>query len=158
MTWFAFAGYNGGKAIDLAGVQEKIAVSWGFHGYGTEAQAEAQPNSVNLVQKVEVDALIADYKAAVSGGEQPGGPNASNLLKGASQADTNAAKNAAKSVIGAGWNLTFGNTTGLLSRILKVVIGGVLLLAGILKLSGTDKTLEAVVPIVGGPAGRLLKA
>ena len=32
MTWFAFKGYNDGQAIDLAGVQEKIAVGWRFHG------------------------------------------------------------------------------------------------------------------------------
>jgi hypothetical protein len=56
------------------------------------------------------------------------------------------------------WVLGFGNTTGLLTRILKVAFGGILLVAGVLKLSGANKTLEQVVPLVGGPAGKLLAA
>lgn len=76
MTWFAFQGLNGGKAVDLAGTQEKQAVAEGFHGYATEAQAEAQPNSVNLVTRVFADAWIADYNAAVREKAQPGGANA----------------------------------------------------------------------------------
>jgi hypothetical protein len=91
MTWFAFKGYNNGAAIDLAGVQEKEAVSLGFHGYPTQLQAQAHPNSVNILQKLTVNALIADYKYAVASGEQPGGPNANilnpvNDAKGAAQA------------------------------------------------------------------------
>lgn len=78
MTWFAFHGYNSGKAIDIAGLQEKEAVGQGFHGYGSEKQAEAQPNSVNILQKAFVNAIIADYNAAVKQGSQPGGPN--NIL------------------------------------------------------------------------------
>jgi hypothetical protein len=80
MTWFAFQGLNGGKAIDIAGVQEKDAVAWGFHGYATEAQAEAKPNSVNIATRIAADLLIADYHTAVSQGAQPGGPNASNPI------------------------------------------------------------------------------
>jgi hypothetical protein len=76
MTWFAFHGYG---TIDLAGVQEKLAVSWGFHGYATERQANAHPNSVNILQKGIVNALEQDYQAAISTGSQPGGPNASSL-------------------------------------------------------------------------------
>jgi hypothetical protein len=83
MTWYAFRGYN---TIDLAGAQEKVATAWGFHGYATRAQAEAHPNSVNLLQKAIVDTLEADYAAAVKGGAQPGGPNASNPLASGLQA------------------------------------------------------------------------
>jgi hypothetical protein len=79
MTWFAFSGLNSGKAVDLAGTQEKQAVIEGFHGYATEAQAEAHPNSVNLVTRVLADGWIADYSAAVREGAQPGGPNATIL-------------------------------------------------------------------------------
>ncbi len=75
MTWFAFKGLNGGKAVDLAGTQEKQAVVEGFHGYATEAQAEAAPNSVNLVTRVLADGWIADYNAAVKEQAQPGGKN-----------------------------------------------------------------------------------
>lgn len=75
MTWFAFQGLNGGKAINLAGTQEKQAVVEGFHGYGTEAQAEAQPNSINFLTRGLADVWIADYNKAVQEGAQPGGPN-----------------------------------------------------------------------------------
>lgn len=94
MTWFAFKGYNNGKAIDLAGSQEKEAVSLGFHGYGTEQLAETQPNSVSLFQKLFVNAFIADYNMAVKQGSQPGGPNANILnpataVKAGVQGDVN---------------------------------------------------------------------
>jgi hypothetical protein len=42
------------------------------------------------------------------------------------------------------WRLVFGNTGGLLGRILKVVIGAVLLLSGILRLTGADKTAMGI--------------
>lgn len=50
------------------------------------------------------------------------------------------------------WSLKFGNVTGLLTRILKVGIGAFLLLAGLMKLTGTDK---AALGIAGAAAGRL---
>jgi hypothetical protein len=73
VTWFAFSGY---PTIDLAGSQEKEAVVLGWHGYATQAQAEASPNSVNIFQKPFLDLVEADYAAAVRAGEQPGGKNA----------------------------------------------------------------------------------
>jgi hypothetical protein len=56
------------------------------------------------------------------------------------------------------FRLVFGNTTGLLGRILKVGVGLVLIIAGALKITGAGKTLEQVLPVVGGPAGKLLSA
>jgi hypothetical protein len=79
MTWFAFKGYDNGAAIDLAGPQETAAVSIGFHGYATQAQAQANPNSVNALTGWWVTTIIADYGTAVKEGAQPGGPNA-NIL------------------------------------------------------------------------------
>jgi hypothetical protein len=76
MTWFAFQGYNGGKAVDIAGSQEKEAAALGFHGYATQAQAQANPNSVNILNSWAVNEMIADYAAAVKEGAEPGGPNA----------------------------------------------------------------------------------
>lgn len=73
MTWFAFNGY---PTIDLAGSQEKEAVVLGWHGYATQAQAEANPNSVNILQKAFLNLAELDYATAVRAGEQPGGPNA----------------------------------------------------------------------------------
>src|SRR5258708_21183047 len=74
MTWFAFHGYG---TIDEAGVQEKQLVAAGFHGYATKAQAEANPNSANLLQKLLVNAAEADYQAALKTQAQPGAQNPS---------------------------------------------------------------------------------
>lgn len=63
----------------------------------------------------------------------------------------------AKGIAGA-WKLQLGNTGGLLVRTLKVGVGLVLLVAGVLKLSGASRKLDTIVPVVGGPAGRLLRA
>ena len=79
MTWFAFSGLNNGQAINLAGSQEKQAVIEGFHGYGTEAEAESHPNSVNIVTRYLADTWIADYNAAVKEQAAPGQANA-NIL------------------------------------------------------------------------------
>ena len=86
MTWFAFQGLNSGKAINLAGVQEKTATAEGFHGYATEAQAEANPNSVNIITQGFADLFITDYSAAVKEGAQPGGPNNITTAGGAANA------------------------------------------------------------------------
>jgi hypothetical protein len=80
VTWFAF---KGSPTINLAGAQEKLAVSLGFHGYSTQAEAAAHPNSVNVLQQTYVNILELDYRQAVSAGQQPGGPNA-NLANPAS--------------------------------------------------------------------------
>lgn len=79
MTWFAFNGLNGGQAVNLAGTQEKQAVVEGFHGYATQAQAQAAPNSVNLITRTFADAWIADYNAAVKEQAAPGQKNATIL-------------------------------------------------------------------------------
>lgn len=151
MTWFAFQGLNSGKAVDLAGTQEKQAVVEGFHGYSTEAQAEANPNAVNVITRVFADAWIADYNAAVKEQAQPGGANA-NILNPAT-----AVKAAVTGAL-SDWHLTFGGFNGILVRGLKILFGGILVIAGLIKLTGTDKTLQQVIPVVGGPAGKLLKA
>jgi|SRR5215469_1703614 len=146
MTWFAWKGYNGNKAVDIAGSQEKEAVSLGFHGYGTEKEAETKPNSVAglpnplaIPQKAFVNGIIADYKAAKAQGEQPGGPNSTltpgNIVKGAAQG--------AASVAGNTVATAFGDVLSAIPwvRIIKVVAGGALLLLGLAKLTGADKTI-----------------
>lgn len=154
MTWFAFSGLNNGKAVNLAGVQEKTATSEGFHGYATEAQAESQPNSVNFLTKVFADAFISDYKAAVSEQAQPGGKNANITNPGtAASAATSGAANAVESVIGpaikdALSSIPFLNaltSANLWLRIAKVMLGGALLLVGTVKLVGADKSATGTV-------------
>lgn len=137
MTWFAFSGYNSGKAIDLAGTQEKQAVVTGFHGYASEAQAEANPNSVNFFQKLEVNAFIADYHAAVKQGSQPGGKN--NILTPSGAAGAVAQGSPLGSAITSveGFVSAFGDKN-LWIRVAKVVIGGSILIVGIAKLTGFE--------------------
>jgi hypothetical protein len=124
MTWFAFKGY---PTISLAGIQEKQAVGLGFHGYATMEQATQHPNSVNILQKVTLNVLEADYKEALKAGQQPGGPD-SNLANPAN--DIGAAANlAGVGAIGDFFNrLTQGNTW---LRVGEVVVGLLILYIGL---------------------------
>lgn len=125
MTWFAFKGYNNGQPIDIAGLQEKEAVSEGFHGYATAKDATAHPNSVNFLQKALVNGLIADYKAAVDTGTQPGGPN--NIFDIPGQIAT-------KWLKGLGGNIASGLEAGfvsLLKDLWNVIVGPVEIVAGV---------------------------
>lgn len=144
MTWFAFQGLNSGKAIDLAGIQEKDAVAIGFHGYSTEAQAEANPNAINPITQIEADLLIADYNAALQQQSQPGGKNASNPIGAAATGILN------QTGIGSALNniddffakLKDGN---LWLRVGEVVLGIVLIAASIGKLTGANNVVTSTV-------------
>lgn len=155
MTWFAFQGYNNGKAIDLAGTQEKQAVATGFHGYSTEAQAESNPNSVNFLQKLEVNAFIADYKAALKTQSQPGGKNA-NITNPATAANAAVTGSPLGSAITSveGFVSAFGNKN-LWIRVAKVVVGGSILIVGVAKLTGFEKEARKVgtAALKATPAG-----
>ena len=147
MTWFAFKGLNGGKAIDLAGSQETLAAGEGFHGYATEAQAEASPNAVNPVTQLLADAWIADYNAAVKENAQPGGANA-DILNPATAAAA-AATGAVNSVPGL---QQVGSFFGALAegstwtRVAEGILGIILIAVGLARLTHA-------VPIVTKIAG-----
>jgi hypothetical protein len=70
-------------------------------------------------------------------------PNTGSPATVATGTASTAAKKAASSVLG-GWNLIFGNTTGLAGRILKVVFGGVLVILGLARLSGAKRDILQV--------------
>jgi hypothetical protein len=111
----------------------------GWHGpFGTKAEALA---------------YYQQNAASHSGWKAPTG-----LAGNLGNAVSTVAGGAVKSVLGDGFHLVFGNTSGLLGRILKVAFGVILIVAGVLKLSGTDKKLEQVIPVVGGAAGKVLMA
>lgn len=118
MTWFAFKGY---PAINVAGAQEKLAVSLGFHGYSTQTEAAARPNSVNALQQTYVNILELDYRQAVSAGQQPGGPNANLANPGSDIAAGLTGVNA----IGSFFNRLTGKNLWL--RAAEFGIGGMLL-------------------------------
>ena len=152
MTWFAFQGLNGGKAVDLAGVQEKEATGQGFHGYATESLAESHPNSINPITRVLADGWIADYNAAKGEQAQPGGKNAS-ILNPATAAS--AVASSAESDLGLTGLDSFFTALGKLStwvRVLKVIGGGVLLLSGLFRITGADKAAKGALGIAGKAA------
>lgn len=130
MFWVAFKGYNNGKAISLGWLEQVEAEAYGMHGYPTEAQAEAKPNTVPAIAKAQVNAWIFNAQGSVT-------THVKNKV-------TSTVANAAKSVLGSGWSLVFGNTTGLLGRIIKVGLGGILIIAGITRISGVKKDIIAV--------------
>ena len=130
MFWVAWKGYNGGKAVSLGAVEQLEAEAYGMHGYPTAAQAEAKPNSVNAVEKPQVNAWIV----------------AANDITGNPVADAGHAASAAANAA------TGGNLATLESaltskntyiRIAKVVTGIVMIIVGLLKLTGTDKAATA---------------
>lgn len=145
MTWYDIKWNGQTYILNATGATEKTLTILGIHGYATEAEAEAHPQTMN------------DLQAAAGGAQAIGGtsgsatniPTPGGVVSGAGTAAAAAAT---------GWHLTFGNFSGLLTRTLKIVFGGILLIAGILKLSGASQKLEQVLPVVGGPAGKVLAA
>ena len=65
------------------------------------------------------------------------GANITNTVK----APVTAAAKAVTSAIPSAFNLVFGNTTGLLTRILKVAFGGILIISGIMKMTNAKQDL-----------------
>lgn len=147
MTWFAFQGLNNGKAINLAGSQEKEAVIEGFHGYGTEAQAEQHPNSVNLITRGIADVWIADYKAAVKEGAQPGGPN--NILT--PQGAAGAVGSTIPGVQQIGDFFSALSSKNLWIRAAKIAIGGALVIIGLAHITGAGNAVAAAARKVPVP-------
>jgi hypothetical protein len=86
-------------------------------GSATQAQAAAEA-------KKEFPAGKAPTTAGISAG---------SIAKGAA-ADAGQA-------LGSGVNLTFGNTTGLLGRTLKVVLGLTLIIAGVINMTGAKSVV-----------------
>lgn len=135
MTWFAWQGMNNGKAVNLSGITEKMAVADGFHGYATEAQAEANPNSVNPLTRVEAEAFIPGTFA-----NNPAGSVANGL--------GNAAGNAAASAANSAFSGLFGgvNSSNFWLRLVEGILGIALIGVSLAKLSGTDNVITKVIP------------
>jgi hypothetical protein len=144
-VWYAFTGYNGGKAVSLpvgpAGTYE--ADLYGFHGYATAAQAQANPNGVpgaNILNPVsdlerqQVAGWVSNAQASASG--TAAGPVVSEVPgAGAVASDTATIASFVGSL----------SNSGTWIRVAKVVIGGVLVIVGLAKLSGAGKVIEDVV-------------
>jgi hypothetical protein len=63
-TWFAFHGYNNNQAVNVSIFDMTELDALGMHGYPTQAEANAKPNSVNLFQAPIVNAAIDDANNA----------------------------------------------------------------------------------------------
>lgn len=113
--------------------------------FTSEAAAKKATPSTNLSIKDLVGLALGGAEAVASSGATAGGNDPS----------------ASTGNVGIGlptWALSLKGFNGILTRFLKITIGGILLIAGILKLTNTDKTLEQVLPLLGGPAGKVLRA
>jgi len=144
-VWYAFKGYNAGKAVSLpvgpAGTYE--ADLYGFHGYATAAEAQANPNGVpgaNILNPVsdlerqQVAGWVSTAQASASG--TAGGPVVSEV-PGAGAAVS--ATETVAQFLGALSN------SGTWIRVAKVAIGGVLVIVGLVQLTGAGKVIEDVV-------------
>lgn len=138
MTWFAFQGLNGNKAVNLTGLTEKMAAADGFHGYATEAEAEAQPNSLNPLTSIEAKSFIP-------------GTFANNPAKSVAGAAGNAVGSAAQSAasdLGLGsLDAFFSTLTNKLIwiRISEVALGIVLIAVGVAKLAETNSLARGIM-------------
>lgn len=138
---------------------------WWKVSYHTNQMTRTGGQSVPGVAYVEApDAATAKKKVEAQKGLQPAeidsvsgpmNPHAKDMAVGGNP--VTGTVNVVKSAIPNAFSLVFGNTTGLLLRALKVIFGGILITAGVIKLSGADKTLNQVLPLVGGPVGKVLK-
>lgn len=121
------------------------------------AEAVAFPNQVIFFTSQQA---ALNFSSAHGGGNNPGNTGALGQALGggntALNAGTQAAQNAATGKLFS-FNLGASGISAWFTRGLKVLFGGILIMAGILKLTNTDKTLNQVLPVIGGPAGKVLK-
>lgn len=139
MTWFAFKG--SGSVYNLTGVAEKELAATGAHGYATEAQAKAHPNAPESGAQAAL--LAADQVSA----SLPAGGGLSGVQSGTTQA--------AASPIGtlAGFLGLSGKISGtnLVIRGAKVIIGGLLLIIGLVHITGADNAVASLARKVPVP-------
>jgi hypothetical protein len=125
VTWFCFPG--GWGCYNLNGIAEKELAATGAHGYATEAQAQAKLNaSPTAAQQV----LLQGFKISSS---SPVGAGATGIQQTSSSSS---------SPFGtlAGFLGLSGKISGtnLVIRAVKVIIGGLLLVVGLVHLTGVS--------------------
>lgn len=145
MPWF----YNS----DSGKLVHEDPPSLGYYTYEAALHTGTGWHELTVADSASFAQAQAAAKALNLGPVQGGNTSIGQL---AQNETSNLPKQVAGGVLGS-WNLTFGGFNGLLVRGLKILFGGILIIAGLIKLTGTDKTLQQVLPVVGGPAGKLLK-
>lgn len=86
MSWYAFKGYNNNQAINASGFDSIELNALGMHGYPTQKEAQAKPNSVSWFQVVTVNAAIDDANNARDVASAPGNL-AKSVIPGAGTVD-----------------------------------------------------------------------
>ena len=150
--------YNlNGTVVEIKGAEDLY-----FHdvlripNWPTEQAARQHLYHLNATQDAAVIAAgitLGAASGATAVGPTTGGSQAVNTDLAVGKAGQNLAHDANP------FNFALGATgiAAWFARGLKVVFGGILIVAGIIKMTGTDKTLNQVLPLVGGPAGKVLK-
>lgn len=113
---------------------------------------------VAFIVGYDVSGGVAKLGNFVTGGTAiASNPATGNLQTASGPGIPQAAAKAAESLALPQWMLAITGISGWFARGLKLVFGGILIVAGVLKLTNTDKTLNQVLPLVGGPVGKVLK-
>lgn len=118
MSWYAFKGYNNNQAINASGFDSIELNALGMHGYPTQKEAQAKPNSVNIFQATIVNAAIDDANNARDVASAPG----------------NAAKAVASQIPGAGSIddvINWIKQPALWTRIGEILAGVIILYVGL---------------------------
>lgn len=137
MTWFAFQG--SGSVYNLNGLAEKELVSTGAHGYATEAEAQAHPNGP---ENPEQSILLAEAEAIAA---SPVGGGTAGVQAGTTPAASLSGINA----IGQFFN-NLGNSNTWI-RVVKVVIGGMLVIVGLAHITGAGNAIASTARKVPAP-------
>lgn len=141
MTWFAFS--NGHPDINAAGAEEKLLVSYGFHGYATEALADGHKNSVNILQEGSLAAWDAAHATRVAGGAAGGSP-----------ADLSTAASGTFGTLAGFLGLPAGSKVSgksLVIRGTKIIVGGLLLIIGLVHITGAGGAVASAARKVPVP-------
>jgi hypothetical protein len=133
-TWYAFKGYNNNKAVNVSQFDMAELMPLGFHGYATEAEADAKPNSVPHFPNPVAALAIPIVNAAI---------NDANNARDVSSAPSNAAGAAAGVAVGAVPDVTSGiinfiKQGSIWERVVEVAIGGMLLYVGLKAMTGVS--------------------
>jgi hypothetical protein len=128
MTWFDIK-WNGQTYIEnLTGASEKTLTLLGIHGYATEAEAEAHPQTMNDLQAALGGAqALAGVSGSATNIPTPGG------------VVTGAGTTAAAATTG--WNLVVHGISAYFMRGLKIVFGGILIVTGIMKMTNAKQDI-----------------
>jgi hypothetical protein len=127
MTWYVIKWDGQTYTENISGADEKVLTGLGIHGYATEAEAQANPQTMNDAQAALGGAqALAGVSGSATNIPTPGGTAA-----GAGQA-ASTASSIDSAVTGFLGDLT---QRALWLRVAKIVVGVALIIAGVVQLT-----------------------